>query len=57
MRKEMMQNKEQSLQEKVKQLVAVGMQEFKPHSTLNLSQTQNFILHCSGSPLSSHRKE
>jgi hypothetical protein len=38
----------QSLQEKVKQLVAVDMQEIKPY---NLSQTQTFCLHCSGSPL------
>jgi hypothetical protein len=39
------------LQEKFKQLVAVEMQQLKPYSPLNLSQTQTFILHCSGSPL------
>jgi hypothetical protein len=32
----------QTLQGKVKQLVAVDVQELKPYSTLNLSQTQTF---------------
>jgi hypothetical protein len=40
-----------ALPEKVKQLVAVDMQELKPYPKLNLSQTQTFCLHCSGSPL------
>jgi hypothetical protein len=31
------------------------MQELKPYSKLNLSQTQTFCLHCSGSALWSHR--
>jgi hypothetical protein len=44
-----------SLQEKVKQLVAVDMQELKPKPKLNLSQTQTFCLHCFVSPLWSHR--
>jgi hypothetical protein len=31
------------------------MQELKTYSKVNLSQTQTFCLHCSGSPLWSHR--
>jgi hypothetical protein len=44
-----------TLQENVKQLVAVDMQELKPYPKLNLSQTQTFCLYCSVSPLWSHR--
>jgi hypothetical protein len=44
-------NQTATLQEKVKQLVSVDMQELRPYSALNLSQTHTFVVPCSGPPL------